>query len=240
MSGRDVFPTVNLEVLIFSAGVGAILDNEKSFGKEIGGWAVGHGDAVGVVDIVDFAGFGVDGQDEMMWGPAVVDFEHVAALAGGNDIAAAVAGVIDGQPFDVGFEAVIADFGDEGALVASVGLSAEFPDASSFFGDEKGAHLIVGHAAFGSGFQFQSANFGRGDCTGFLAQQILFDRAIFVVDEEVILAASGAVIRAASVGCAAFEDFDDAVGGDVGEVACDGVDGPDFDARRMRPARAGD
>src|SRR6266850_2551605 len=240
MSGRDVLPTINLEVLVFSAGVGTILHNEKSFGKLIGGWAVGDSDAVGVVDIVDFAGFGVDGQNEIMRGPAVVDFEPVTPLAGSDQIAAAVAGIIDGQPFDVGLEAVIADLCDECAFVAAVGLRAEFPNAGCFFGDEENTQLIVGHTAFGGGFELQLAHLCRRDGAGLFTQQILFDRAIFVIDEEVILAAAGTVIGAASVGCAAFEDLDDAVGGDVGKVAGNRVDGPDFDARRMRAARAGD
>lgn len=242
MSGRDVFPTINLEVLIFPTAVGAVMDDEQALGKEGRSRAIGDGDAVGVVDVVDFAAFGIDREDEVVRSLAVIDFEFVAPLAGGDQIAAAIGGVINRQAFDVGFQTVtvIADLGDESAIGTAVRLSAEFPDAGSFFGDEEVAQLVVGHAAFGGGFEFQCAHLGAGDRAGFFTKQILFNRTVFVIHEEVVLAGAGAAIGAASIGGAAFEDFDDAVGRDVGQIARGGVDGPDFDARCVRGARASD
>src|SRR5687767_6832537 len=89
---------------------------------------------------------------------AIVDLEAVVALARSDQITLAAARAIEGEPLDLGRQAVLADAGDQSRARARVGFRADLPDADVLLGEVQLAVLVVGDAAFGRRVELEGAH----------------------------------------------------------------------------------
>jgi len=172
----------------------AVLADEEAVGEAACRGDVGDVDAVRLDDVQARGVAGVDRQDEGVGRLALVDLEGAGALAEGDEIPLGPRGVVDGQPFDVGLEAVLAHAGDEGAPRSGIGLGAELPHADGLLRDVERPEVEIGDAPLGGRADPEGADqtaADRAPLCGF--QPELLDASLLARDEDV----AGAVAPAA-------------------------------------------